>query len=126
MSKLLCTVAAALAIVVPQIAQAQSPAAFDGTYQGVSNTASGSGPNCGVFAPVPRPLTIQNGVAQFDGGLKGATTAFQGSVTPQGALTMKDNLVNTIIGRIEPGGKATASIHMGESNCVLTAVWQKS
>jgi len=125
MSKLLCTVAVALAVAVPQIAQAQSPTAFDGTYQGVSNTASGSGPNCSVFTPVPRPLTIQNGVANFDAGLKGAT-AFQGNVTPQGAFTMKDNLVNTITGKIESGGKATASIHMGESNCVLTAVWQKS
>ena len=125
MSKLLCALAVASVIGAPQIAQAQSPTAFDGTYQGVSNAASGSGPNCSVFSPVPRPLTIKNGVAQFDAGLKGAT-AFQGNVTPQGALTMKDNLVNTITGRIEPGGKATASIHMGESNCVLTAVWQKS
>jgi hypothetical protein len=125
MSKLLCAFAVASVIAVPHIAQAQSPTAFDGTYQGVSNTASGSGPNCSVFSPVPRPLAIKNGVAQFDAGLKGAT-AFQGNVTPQGALTMKDNLVNTITGRIEPGGKATASIHMGESNCVLTAVWQKS
>jgi hypothetical protein len=125
MNKLLCAFAVASVIGAPQIAQAQSPTAFDGTYQGVSNTASGSGPNCSVFSPVPRPLTIKNGVAQFDAGLKGAT-AFQGNVTPQGALTMKDNLVNTITGRIEQGGKATASIHMGESNCVLTAVWQKS
>ena len=125
MRKLLCAFAVAIVTVAPHIAQAQSPTAFDGTYQGVSNTASGSGPNCSVFAPVPRPLTIQNGVAKFDAGLKGAT-AFQGNVTPQGAFTMKDNLVNTITGRIESGGKATASIHMGESNCVLTAVWQKS
>jgi hypothetical protein len=114
-----------LTLMAPHIAQAQSPTAFDGTYLGVSNAASGSGPNCSVFAPVPRPLTIQNGVAKFDGGLKGAT-AFQGNVTPQGAFTMKDNLANTITGRIESGGKATAGIHMGESNCVLTAVWQKS
>jgi len=125
MSRLLCVAAAAIVIATPPIARAQSPTTFDGVYQGVSNTASGSGPNCGVFTPVPRPLTIRNGVAQFDGGLRGAT-AFQGSVTPQGNLTMKDNLADTVTGKVEPGGKATASIHLGESNCVLTAVWQKS
>jgi hypothetical protein len=125
MSRLLCVAAAAIVIATPPIARAQSPTTFDGVYQGVSNTASGSGPNCGVFTPVPRPLTIRNGVAQFDGGLRGAT-GFQGSVTPQGNLTMKDNLADTVTGKVEPGGKATASIHLGESNCVLTAVWQKS
>jgi hypothetical protein len=123
--RLLRIFAVAMAIAAPHVVQAQSPTTFDGTYQGVSNTASGSGPNCSVFSPVPRPLTIRNGVAQFNGGLKG-TNAFQGSVTPQGTFTMKDNLANTITGRIETGGKATAGIHMGESNCVFTAVWQKS
>lgn len=91
----------------------------------MSNTASGSGPNCSVFTPVPGQLTIQNGVAKFNGGLKGAT-AFQGNVTPQGTFTMKDNFANTITGRIESGGKAAAGVHMGGSNCVFTAVWQKS
>ena len=116
--------AIAIVMAVPCVVDAQSATALDGVYQGVSNSATGGGPNCSVFNAVPRPLTIRNGVAQFDGGLKGAT-AFQGNVTPQGVLTMRDNLADRADGKIEPSGKATASIALGGGNCVLSAVWQK-
>jgi hypothetical protein len=120
---MLCLVS--IAVAVPSIVGAQSPTAFDGTYAGVSNTASGGG-NCSPFAPVPRPLTIRNGVAQFEGGLPGATVLLQGNVSPQGEFTLKDNLSNMVIGRIDPTGKATASVNFtGSAQCVLAAVWQK-
>jgi hypothetical protein len=114
-----------IATVIPSVASGQTTTAFDSTYQGVSNTASaGGGPNCGSFAPVPRPLTISNGVARFEGGLKG-TAIFQGNVSPQGYFTMRDNLANRIDGKVDPSGKATASITLGGANCTLSAVWQK-
>jgi len=74
--------------------------------------------------PVPRPLTIRNGVAQFDAGMKGATV-FQGTVSPQGDLTMRDNLGDRLDGKIDPRGKATGKVNIGDQNCVLTGVWQK-
>jgi hypothetical protein len=114
-----------MAMMVPGLASAQSTTAFDGTYAGVSNSGGGA---CSPFVPVPRPLTVKNGVAQFEGGfVSGPTIAFSGSVSPQGDLKMQDTLSNTAAGKIDTTGKATASIHfMGEnSNCNLTGVWQK-
>ena len=68
-SRILCV--AAIAMTVSGVAAAQALTAFDGTYAGVSRNVSGSGPNCGVFAPELRPLTVRNGTAQFEAGLKG-------------------------------------------------------
>jgi hypothetical protein len=125
MDRSLCACAIAVALAAPYVADAQSAGAFDGVYQGVSNTASGGGRNCSVLNAVPRPLTIRNNVAQFDGQLKGTTT-FQGYVTPQGELTMRDHLSNRAAGKVEPNGRATASITLGGGgNCVLSVVWQK-
>jgi hypothetical protein len=115
---------AAMAMTFSGVAAAQAVTAFDGTYSGVSRDVSGSGPNCGAFAPELRPLTIRNGVAQFEAGLKGATV-FQGNVSAQGDLSLKDNLTDTILGKIDQTGKATGSIHLGGENCVISAVWQK-
>ena len=85
--------AISIAMMVPGIAGAQSTTAFDGTYAGVSNSGRG---NCSPFVPVPRPLTVKNGVAQFEGGfVSGPTVAFSGSVSPQGDLKMQDNRSNT-------------------------------
>src|SRR5215510_12793791 len=103
-ARILCV--AAMAMTVSGVAAAQAVTAFDGTYSGVSRNVSGSGPNCGAFAPELRPLTISNGVAQFEAGLKGSTV-FQGNVSAQGDLSMKDNLTNTILGKIDQAGKAT-------------------
>jgi hypothetical protein len=108
----------------PSIAGAQQTTTFDGTYQGVSTTANGGGSACVPSTPVPRPLTIRNGVAQFDAGMKG-TTVFQGTVSPQGVLTMRDTLADLLDGKIDPSGRATGSVNIGDQNCVLTAVWQK-
>jgi hypothetical protein len=115
---------AAIAVAVPGIAGAQSTTPFDGIYQGVSTTANGGGSACAPSTPAPRPLTIRNGMAQFDAGMSG-TTVFQGTVSPQGNLTMRDNLADRLDGKIDPSGKATGSVHIGDQNCVFTAVWQK-
>jgi hypothetical protein len=116
--------AVATAIALPSIAVAQSTTAFDGTYQGVSTTANSGGSACVPSTPVPRPLTIRNGAAQFDAGMSG-TTVFEGTVSPQGELTMRDSLADKAIGTIDASGKATASVNIGDKNCVLTAIWQK-
>jgi len=121
-ARILCV--AAMAMTVSGIAAAQAVTGFDGTYSGVSRNVSGGGPNCGAFAPELRPLTVRNGVAQFEAGLKGATV-FQGNVSAQGDLSMKDNLTDTILGKIDQAGKATGSIHLGGENCVISAIWQK-
>ena len=89
--RVLCFVSVATAI--PGLAAAQSPTPFaptpfDGDYAGVSNTGEGL---CSPLVPVPRVLVIENGVAKFQGGFQNRPNLkFQGSVSPQGGLTMKD------------------------------------
>jgi hypothetical protein len=121
-SRIFCV--AVMATTVSGAAAAQTVTAFDGTYAGVSRNVQSSGSNCGVFAPELRPLTIRNGVAQFEAGLQGAT-AFQGNISAQGDLTMRDNLSDQIIAKVDQNGKATGSIALGGANCVISAVWQK-
>jgi hypothetical protein len=113
-----------IAMTIPSIAGAQSTTAFDGIYQGVSTVANSGGSACVPSTPVPRPLTIRNGAVQFDAGMSG-TTVFQGTVSPQGELTMRDTLADKAMGKIDPSGKATASVDIGDENCTITAVWQK-
>ena len=107
----------------PSLAVAQSLAGFDGTYVGVSNAGSGT---CSPYVPVPRPLTVQNGIAQFEGGFHGSEK-FQGNVSPQGEFTMRSSRSFLGSGKIESTGKATASVNIQDDNgsCLLTAVWQK-
>ena len=116
--------AVATAIAIPGIAGAQSTTAFDGTYQGVSTVAASGGSACVPSTAVPRPLTIKNGAVQFDAGMSG-TTVFEGTVSPKGELTMRDTLADKATGKIDPSGKATASVNIGDKNCIITAVWQK-
>jgi hypothetical protein len=120
--RILCVTS--IAMTIPRIAGAQQAASFDGTYQGVSTTAASGGSACAPSTPVPRPLTIRNGMVEFDAGMHG-TTVFHGAVSPQGDLTMRDTLADRATGKIDPTGKATASVNIGDQNCVITAVWQK-
>lgn len=125
MNKSLCILCvASVAMAIQSSARPQSANAFDGTYQGVSTTAASGGSACVPSVPVPRPLTISNGAARFEAGMNGSTV-FQGTVSAQGDLTMRDNLANRLNGKIDPSGKATGTVHIGEQNCVLTAIWQK-
>ena len=119
--RVLCLMTMAMA--VSSIASAQSNTAFDGTYNGVSNTGSDK---CTPFVSVPRPLTIRNGTVHFEGGFQNKPTiVFDGSVSAQGGLTMKDSLGDVATGNVDASGKATASIHFSGENCLLTAIWQK-
>ena len=127
MNKALCTCCVmSLTMAVPSIAVAQSNTAFDGTYAGVSNSANGTDSSCHPFAPTPRPLTIRNGIAQFTGGsFASGDVVFDGRVSPEGNLRMWDMFAHNIIGKIDASGKATGSVNIGDTGCVLTAIWQR-
>jgi len=38
---------------------------------------------------------------------------------------MRDNLADRLDGNIDPSGKVTGSVNIGDQNCVISAVWQK-
>jgi hypothetical protein len=122
--RVLCIIS--LNVAAPSFAGAQSPTTFDGTYTGVSSTAGGGSTACNPFTPVPQPLTIRNGIAQFTGGFtdRGAVV-FQGTVSAEGELTMRDSLADVLIGKIDPSGKATGSANVFGGSCFLSAVWEK-
>src|SRR5215469_13726158 len=91
-ARILSTIAAA-SLATPGLAQAPAPAttAFDGTYLGVSNTFEETSTADSArtwtrycFQPGggPAPLMIVNGIAR--------TGIYQGSVSPQGVLVMRD------------------------------------
>lgn len=111
---------------IPSIVLAQFNTAFDGTYAGVSNAGTGPSSNCQPFNSPPRPLTVRNGDARFTGGsFSSGAVVFEGKVSPQGGFEMRDMFRNSLIGKIEPSGKATGSITIVDTGCVLTAVWQR-
>jgi hypothetical protein len=111
----------AMVIAVPALAQ--SVTTFDGTYNGVSYTASG-GRSCVPPVPVPRPLTIKNGAAQFAGGLTG-DMVFQGNVAAQGNLTMRSSLGSIFTGKVDPSGKISGGVGSAGGSCNIMGVWQK-
>lgn len=93
---------------------------FDGTYDGVSVSDS-----CGQPTPArQRPLVVTNGVAEWHAGPTG-TIIFQGSVTPQGNLTMRSNLAVVFTGKIELNGKLTGGYAVAFDPCARSFVWQK-
>jgi len=115
-----------LATAGPSIVAAQSNTAFDGTYAGVSNSATGTSSDCNPLKSLPGPLTVRNSVARFTGGaFADGDVVFEGTVSPQGDLKMWDMFAHNINGKIEPSGKASGSVIVGDTGCVLTAVWQK-
>lgn len=120
----ICACAVVVAIAAPSLARSQTTTTFDGTYQGVLTTATSGGSACVPATPAPRPLTIQNGMARFDAGMSG-TTVFQGTISPQGDLTMRDTLADRLDGKIDATGRATGRVQIGSRNCLFTGVWQK-
>ena len=106
---------------------ANTTTAFDGTYTGVStqniskgNTLAVAGGNAPIVCQdygVPPPLTIHNGLAQFE--LLNYT--FQGYVTPQGHLKM--NAGQVVEGQIDNQGFFRAQ---GVGACAYNATWRKS
>ena len=110
------------ALVAATEVQAQTATAFDGTYNGVSVTASGEGRGCTPWRTSPLPLTISGGVVSWAGGPSGEIP-FQGTVSAQGAIQGKGSNGINVHGKIE-GGKITIQL-IGTTNCITTATWQK-
>jgi hypothetical protein len=111
---------AVVVIVAPVCAQAQAVASFDGTYAGVSLTASGSGHSCAAASPVPAPLTITGGNARTQQG----QALFQGAVSAQGGLTLHSALGTVMTGKVDAGGAASAGLTTGH-DCTYSFTWKK-
>jgi len=91
--------------------------AFDGEYIGVSResskTASAPGAECPPNS-VPAPLTITNGVV---------LGWWEGTVSPQGALVIRNPKFTRVDAQIDPVG--TVKGQYGSSACTVTFVWRK-
>jgi len=89
---------------------------FDGDYIGVSRETSDGGPECPPKA-VPATLVIRNGGVVAGG-------SWQGNVSPQGALVMRNLLTTRTDGQIDNQGVIRAR---GRNNagCTITFVWRK-
>ena len=120
-SKVLLAIAASV-IAMPAAAQAPGPAtAFDGKYVGVSRESSKAGSNPGAKCPpsgVPAPLTIRNGVIGRPG-----SEGWQGTVSQQGALTMRNANSVRVDGQIDPQG--TIRAQYSGAACIITFAWRK-
>lgn len=119
------------------MAAAPAPTApFDGWYRGVSREVSDSGSNEHRCDPrpltPPRALMIRNGVLGIPG-----VYWWEGTVSPQGAVVIRNPRFNRIDGQIDPQGTLRAQysgelprdlvapIGGGGTNCVVKFVWQK-
>jgi hypothetical protein len=110
-----------LAAALPMLAQAQTTTAFDGTYRGISRQLEGASfggstracPAGGMLAP----LRIVNGAARAGS----AELPMEGSVTPQGVLTMR-SARGTFQGSIDGQGRASGRLTAG---CSYQLVWQR-
>jgi hypothetical protein len=113
---------AACAVALPVAAQAPAPTtAFDGKYVGVSRESTKAGSSPQAKCPpsgVPAPLTIRNGVIG-----QPASRGWQGTVSPQGGVTMHDANLLRIDGQIDPQGTMTTK-YSGPA-CITTFVWRK-
>ena len=106
----------------PLAAQTLAPTtAFDGTYAGISREVSKNPsaprakcPPSGALAP----LTIKNGVVVASG-----SAAWEGTVSPQGVLLMRNDRSVRVDGQIDPQGTITAQY--SGTGCMTKFVWQK-
>ena len=121
-TRILLTIAAC-AVALPTAAQAPAPTttAFDGTYAGISREVSKSPsaprakcPPSGALAP----LTIKNGVIVASG-----PAEWEGTVSPQGVLIMRNERSVRVDGQIDPQG--TIRAQYAGTGCVTNFVWQK-
>ena len=110
-----------IAITIPLTVHAQGVTTNDGTYGGVSLTASGGNRSCVAPGPVPSTLTIRNGAVQFASSTP--SDPYQGTVTAQGVLTARRGQGGIFTGKVE-AGKITGGTNYGGS-CTLNFVWQK-
>jgi hypothetical protein len=119
-TKVLLTIV--LSTVAPPLA-AQTPAttAFDGTYAGISREVSKS-PSAPRAKCSPSgalaPLTIKNGVIVASG-----PAAWEGTVSPDGALLLHNERSVRVDGRIDAQG--TIRAQYAGTGCITNYVWQK-
>jgi hypothetical protein len=106
---------AAMASAIPAAGQAPTAATFNGTYVGVSTTAS---PErfCSPSQPVPSTLTIENGVARTAAG-------FAGTVTAGGDLELKNSSGISANGHVDNQGNVTATTEI--EKCIFETIWRK-
>jgi hypothetical protein len=88
---------------------------FDGDYIGVSRESSDSGPECPPKS-VPATLVIRNSVV--------AGGTWQGNVSSQGALVMRNRLTTRTDGQIDGQGTIRAQGRT-VAGCTITFVWRK-
>jgi hypothetical protein len=113
---------AAFALAIPAAAQipAPPPTAFDGKYIGVSANVAKSR-NTQRHCPrgsAPSPLTIKDGVLKPPAG-KG----WKGTVSPQGAVVMRNQYSMRVDAQIDPQG--TIRGRYNGPACIVTYVWRK-
>jgi len=113
---------ATCALAIPAAAQAPAPTtAFDGRYAGVSRDSAKTPAFPSAKCPpseVPAPLTIKNGVVGTPGG-----QGWEGSVSPQGAVTLRNSNAMRLEGQIDGQGMIRAQY--GGAGCTITYVWRK-
>src|SRR5580698_4305506 len=90
-----------LAAAIPIVAYAQSVTTYDGTYRGVSMTASGGNNACVSRAPAPGTLTIKNGAVQFAS--TNPSDPYVGTVTAQGGVSARRGQGGIFTGKVEAG-----------------------
>jgi len=119
--RILITIAAS-ALAMPVFAQTPAPTtAFDGIYAGISREVSKSPsaprakcPPSGALAP----LTIKNGVIVASG-----PAEWEGTVSPQGVLIMRNERSVRVDGQIDPQG--TIRAQYAGTGCITNFAWQK-
>jgi hypothetical protein len=86
---------------------------FDGDYTGVSRELTNGGAGCSPSG-VPATLMIRNSVV---------LGYWQGTVSPQGAVVMRNPKFSRVNAQIDPGG--TIKGQYGDPACTITFVWRK-
>jgi len=124
MRDLLKAICAAATLVLPMTATAQGTAAFDGTYRGISITVAKysaynpfrEGRCPPPSSPTPARMRIANGTVEAG--------RFQGTITPEGVLQMRNERGFLVNGRVGPDGSVQAQ--GAGPYCVWNYVWQKA
>jgi hypothetical protein len=114
-----------------QAAAAGPTMSFDGWYSGVPREVLDGESNrhtCDPRAlPPPVGLRVSNGVVGIPG-----ITSWEGTVSPQGAVVMRNRAFTRVDGQIDPQGtiRGQCSGELpsrlgGGTNCIVKFVWQK-
>jgi hypothetical protein len=114
-------IAASLMLANSVAAPAQTQAAYDGTYVGVSATLLNPGTretrSCGPLN-APPTLTIMGGVVHIDWG----TGPFNGPISPHGAIALQNDYKSRLNAQIDAQGNVKGTIG---AQCTYDSVWRK-